>query len=290
MTPKKKNYIVGIGETLWDVFPEGKKLGGAPANFAYHVSQSGLDGIAVSAVGLDSLGTELIDCLKAKGLDFYMEPVDYPTGTVQVTVDKAGVPQYCITEGAAWDNLEFTPELETIARNAQAVCFGSLAQRSEKSRATVRKFVETMDGGYRVFDINLRQHFYEKEVLADSMRLCNILKINDEEIEVVSQLFDLGKGGYESRCRELMARFDIGILILTCGVEGSHIFTEAGGKSFIPTPKVEVVDTVGAGDSFTAAFVSAIIKGKTVEEAHREAVGLSAYVCSCEGAMPCHLK
>ncbi len=289
----KKNYIVGIGETLWDVFPEGKKLGGAPANFAYHVAQLGLNGIAISAIGHDSLGAEIIDSLKSKNLNFCMKPVDYPTGTVQVTLDDKGVPQYCITENVAWDNLELTPDLEELARNACAVCFGSLAQRNEKSRTTIKRFIETMnndEGTFRVFDINLRQKFYTKEIIEESLAMCNIFKINDEELEIISPMFNLGTGDYQSRCSEMIKRYDLRYLILTCGTDGSYIFTQEGETSFIPTPKVDVIDTVGAGDSFTAAFVAGIIKGEPMTQAHKEAVELSAYVCSCEGAMPDHKR
>lgn len=287
----KMNYIVGLGEALWDVLPDGKKIGGAPANFAFHVSQLGLNGIAVSAVGSDSLGYQAIDALKANNLDFYLQPVAYPTSTVQVSLDDKGVPQYEIVENVAWDNMEFNPHMEIIARNAQAVCFGSLAQRSEKSRLTIRRFIEAMPrekGTHRIFDINLRQHFYTKQVIEESLQLCDIFKINDDEIEIISPMFELGDGDYESRCRKLIAVYNLDIVILTCGDKGSYIFTAEGETSFQPTPKVEVVDTVGAGDSFTATFIAGIIKGDSIKIAHKAAVDIAAYVCTCEGAMPVH--
>ena len=175
------NIIVGMGEALWDVLPEGKKIGGAPANFAYHVSQFGFDSRVVSAVGNDELGDEIMSVFKEKKLNTQIERVDYPTGTVQVTLDAEGVPCYEIKEGVAWDNIPFTDELKRLALNTRAVCFGSLAQRNEASRATINRFLDTMpeiDGQLKIFDINLRQDFYTKEVLRDSFQRCNVLKIN----------------------------------------------------------------------------------------------------------------
>lgn len=283
-------YVVGIGEALWDVFPEGKKLGGAPANFAYHVSQFGLKGMAVSAVGHDGLGDEILGALRDKHLNLHIQQIGYPTGTVQVSLNDKGVPQYSITENVAWDNIDFTEDLAAIARDCCAVCFGSLAQRSAISRDTIERFLDMMpsEGTYRIFDINLRQQFYTKEIIEHSLTRCNVFKINDEELEIVSGMFNL-VGDVESRCKELMSRYGVDILILTCGTDGSYIFASAGERSFLPTPKVEVADTVGAGDSFTAAFIAGLLQGKSIADAHRQAVDLSAYVCSCEGAMPSHV-
>ena len=282
------NKIVGIGEALWDMLPEGKKIGGAPANFAYHVSQFGLESCVVSAVGDDTLGDEIIANFDAKRLNRVIERVPYPTGTVQVELDGAGVPQYEIRENAAWDNIPYTEKLEVLAKETRAVCFGSLAQRSEVSRTTINRFLEAMpesDGSLVVFDINLRLNFYNAEILENSMRRCNILKINDEELETISRLFGWHDLGLEDKCRQLSGKFGLKMLILTCGVNGSYVFTP-GGCSFRETPIVEVADTVGAGDSFTAAFISSIIKGKSVPEAHKTAVDVSAFVCTQKGAMP----
>lgn len=282
------NIIVGMGEALWDVLPEGKKIGGAPANFAYHVSQFGLDSCVVSAVGEDKLGKEILDNFDEKQLTYQIEQVPYPTGTVQVELDEAGVPCYDIKEGVAWDNIPFTPELEDLVRRTRAVCFGSLAQRSIVSRETINRFLDTMPEGedqWKIFDINLRQGFYTKEILCVSMRKCNILKINDEELITLSRMFGWPGIDLEDKCWILLAKFNLRMLILTCGVNGSYVFTP-GEISFVETPKVEVADTVGAGDSFTAAFVAAILKGKSVADAHHLAVKVSAYVCTCNGAMP----
>lgn len=280
--------VVGMGEALWDVLPEGKKIGGAPANFAYHVSQFGLDSRVVSAVGDDKLGMEILDNFRAKKLNTMVEIVPYPTGTVQVELDAEGVPCYDIKEGVAWDNIPFTPALEGLARQTRAVCFGSLAQRSVVSRETINRFLDAMpngEGQYKIFDINLRQGFYTKEIICGSMRKCNILKINDEELVTISRMFGYPGIDLQDKCWILLAKYNLRMLILTCGVNGSYVFTP-GEVSFVETPKVEVADTVGAGDSFTAAFVASILRGLPVNEAHRLAVATSAFVCTQNGAMP----
>ena len=273
---------------MWDMLPEGKKIGGAPANFAYHVSQFGLDSRVVSAVGEDELGEEILSNFREKKLNCMIETVPYPTGTVQVELDVNGVPCYDIREGVAWDNIPFTPALEGLARQTRAVCFGSLAQRSVVSRDTIGRFLDAMpdgEGQYKIFDINLRQGFYTKEILCESMRKCNILKINDEELVTVSRMFGYPGIDLQDKCWILLAKYNLKMLILTCGVNGSYVFTP-GEISFVETPKVEVADTVGAGDSFTAAFVASILKGLPIPEAHKLAVETSAFVCTQNGAMP----
>ena len=280
--------VVGMGEALWDVLPEGKKIGGAPANFAYHVSQFGLPSRVVSAVGEDKLGTEILDNFREKKLNCMIERVPYPTGTVQVELDSAGVPCYDIKEGVAWDNIPYTNALEGLARCTRAVCFGSLAQRSIVSRETINRFLDAMpttDETLKIFDVNLRQSFYTKEILCNSFQKCNILKINDEELVTVSRMFGYPGIDLQDKCWILLAKYNLKMLILTCGVNGSYVFTP-GNVSFVETPKVEVADTVGAGDSFTGTFVAALLKGKSVREAHELAVAVSAFVCTQNGAMP----
>lgn len=284
----KEIFVVGIGEALWDILPEGKKIGGAPANFAYHVSQFGLQSQVVSAVGDDKLGNEILENFENKGLNVMIDKVEYPTGTVQVQLDGEGVPCYDIKENVAWDNIPFTARLNLLARRTRAVCFGSLAQRNVVSRETINTFLNTMpvhDGVYKIFDINLRQGFYTKDILCHSMKQCNILKINDEELVTVSRMFGYPGIDLQDKCWILLAKYNLKMLILTCGVNGSYVFTP-GNVSFVQTPKVEVADTVGAGDSFTAGFISAILKGKSIPEAHQLAVNVSAYVCTQNGAMP----
>ena len=292
-----KKYVIGIGEALFDCLPEGRKLGGAPANFAYHVSQFGLNGCAVSAIGDDELGREIIDKFNAVQLKHILPVVEQPTGTVKVTLDNKGVPQYEICLGVAWDNIPLTNEMLEIAHQAQAACFGSLAQRSERSRETIQAFLDAMPAdALRVFDINLRQSWYTAEVIAESLSRANILKINDEELDVVATML-LGEPTLPDKliaedaertrrvCRELIVRYNLDMLILTCGAIGSYVFTESQ-ESYVATPKVQVADTVGAGDSFTATFVAQLLLGKSIREAHQKAVQVSAFVCTQNGAMP----
>lgn len=285
---KNSNVIVGMGEALWDMLPDGKKIGGAPANFAYHVKQFGLPACVVSAVGDDPLGREIAANFADKKLEHHLDIVPYPTGTVQVELDDAGIPQYEIKENVAWDNIPYTPQLKELALNTRAFCFGSLAQRSVVSRDTINRFLGDIvrtDDTMIVFDINLRQGFFTKEILHQSMQQCNVLKINDEELVIISRLFEYPGIDLEAKSRAILEAYGLKMLILTCGVNGSYVFTPEA-TSFLPTPKVKVVDTVGAGDSFTAAFVACILHGCTVPQAHRRAVEVSAYVCTCAGAMP----
>ena len=280
--------VVGMGEALWDMLPEGRKLGGAPANFAYHVSQFGLDTRVVSAVGDDELGNEILANFAEKQLECQIEKVTYPTGTVQVTLDEKGIPCYEIKEGVAWDNIPYTPALENLAKQTHAVCFGSLAQRNAVSRETINRFIDQMpedENVLKIFDINLRQHFYSKELIEASLKKSNVLKINDEELVVVGEMFGFADIDFQDKCWILLAKYNLKMLILTCGTEGSYVFTP-GEVSFLETPQVQVADTVGAGDSFTGAFVAAILSGKTVKDAHRLAVDVSAFVCTQNGAMP----
>jgi fructokinase len=280
-----KQLMVGIGEILWDMLPSGKALGGAPANFAYHAKRLGMEGLAVSAIGRDALGEEIVDTLEAHFLPYHLDRVEYPTGTVQVTLDAKGVPQYEIKKGVAWDNIPYSKELAAIASECRAVCFGSLAQRSPVSRKTIGWFLDAVpEDCLKVFDINLRQDYYGKEVLKESLHRCDILKINDEEIRIVARLFGL-EGDDEAACRALIKQYALKLVILTRGAEGSEVIT-AGETLPQAAGKADVVDTVGAGDAFTAAFVVAYLRGDSLAEAQRLASDTAAYVCSCKGAMP----
>ena len=279
-----KKVIVGIGEILWDMLPSGKALGGAPANFAYHAARLGEEGWAVSAVGDDALGREILDIVADKRLNNIIATSDKATGTVEVELDDKGVPSYNIMEDVAWDNIPFTAEMEALAKRADAVCFGSLVQRMN-SRQTVLRFLRAMrPDALKVFDINLRQHYYNAEVIEESLRLSDILKINDDEIGIVSKMFSLGEDPTLA-CRELIARYGLDLVILTKGPDGSEVIT---ANQVIPqgTDDVEIVDTVGAGDSFTAAFVVSYLRGDTLTQAQRLASETASYVCSRKGAMP----
>ena len=279
-----KRVIVGIGEILWDMLPSGKALGGAPANFAYHAMRLGEEGWAVSAIGDDDLGREIMDIVGSKGLKNIISVTDKPTGTVEVELDGRGVPTYNIMEDVAWDNIPFTPEMEVLASRADAVCFGSLVQRMN-SRRSVLGFVRAMrPDALKVFDINLRQHYYSREVIEESLKLSDILKINDEEIRTVADMFGLGDDDVAA-CRSLIASYGLRLVILTKGADGSEVIT---ADEVIPQSvgHVDVVDTVGAGDAFTAAFVVAYLRGETLAQAQRLATETASYVCSCKGAMP----
>lgn len=277
--------VVGIGEILWDMLPQGKQLGGAPANFAYHVCRLGGNGWAVSAISDDPLGDEINEILSTKNLHTALAEVSAPTGTVQVTLDAAGVPSYDITENVAWDMIPFTPALEEMAKETEAVCFGTLAQRSEISRNTIMKFISCMPAdSLKVYDINLRQNYYSEEIISRSLEVSDILKINDEELETVSALFGL-EGTQTERCRALIERFSLKLVILTKGEKGSDVVTALAEHSVVPG-KIEVADTVGAGDAFTAAFVVSYLRGESLADAHKKAGEVSSYVCTKSGAMP----
>ncbi|EFZ37791.1 kinase, PfkB family [Hoylesella oralis ATCC 33269] len=281
-----EQLIIGLGEALWDCLPEGKKLGGAPANFAYHVGQFGLPSLAISAVGNDELGNETLKAFDRKRLKYIMPRVDFPTGTVQVVLDVEGVPTYDIKEGVAWDNIPFTGDIKEAAEHCRAVCWGSLAQRNEVSQNTINKFLKsTPKGCLKIFDINLRQNFYTKEIIQSSLRLCNVLKINDEELVTIGRMFGYPGLDIENKCWLILGKYNLDMLVLTCGVNGSYVFAP-GSMSFRETPKIEVADTVGAGDSFTGSFTAAILAGLPIAEAHRLAVDVSAFVCTQNGAMP----
>ena len=280
-----KQLIVGLGEILWDCLPEGKKLGGAPANFAFHARLFGADSVAISAIGNDELGDEILRELNQEGLMYLLPRVEQETGTVQVTLDSEGIPTYEIKTGVAWDNIPFTAEIKQLAEKCDCVCYGSLAQRSDVSRNTIKEFLKhTPENCLKIFDINLRQQFYSKELIHDNLLACNVLKINDEELEIVAEMFGLLGHSIEEKCQSLLEQYHLDMVILTCGVNGSYVFAP-NKKSFLETPKVEVADTVGAGDSFTGAFAASLLAGKSIEEAHQLAVKVSAFICTQKGAM-----
>lgn len=283
---KSKPVVVGIGELLWDVFPTGKKAGGAPINFVYHATQLGAEGYAVSAVGNDVFGMEILQELDKNGISYCIGKVEYPTGSVMVELNK-GIPTYTIIEGVAWDHIPLTQEAIDLMKRTDAVCFGTLAQRAPESRATVKALLSYAPAeSLRFFDINIRQHYYSKELITEMLEVGNVFKINDEELELVRDMFSL-PADEDAACRELVTRFNLRYLILTAGSRYSSIYT-ADEKSFIKTPKVEVVDTVGAGDSFSGAFVYSILTGKSLSEAHQIAVDTAAFVCTQAGAWPAY--
>jgi fructokinase len=280
---KRQPVVIGIGELLWDMLPTGKKVGGAPVNFAYHASRMGAAGYAISAVGFDQLGDELLREIDKAGINTIIERVDYPTGTVQVELND-GMPDYTINEGVAWDHIPLTWAMEQLVAKADAVCFGTLAQRSEISRKTIMRLLSSAPAdAYRILDINIRRDYYSKELVTDSLRSCNVLKINDEELMLLKRLYGKEQDTDEALSRWLLDQYKLIFLILTAGADYSTIYTPRD-ISCIKTPEVDVVDTVGAGDSFTGAFISALLQGKPLPVAHQVAVERAAYVCTQSGA------
>jgi fructokinase len=282
--PIKKYTIIGMGEVLWDLLPDGKILGGAPVNFAYHAMQLGAVGVAVSSVGDDELGREIMESVNSKGVENCIAVNNYPTGTVGVTL-KDGKPDYTIYENVAWDFIELTPEAIKIIQQADAICFGTLAQRSVDSHNAIRKALKLVpENCLKVYDINLRQNYFTKELIHESLSVANVFKINDDEIEIFKQLFGL-EGSETEVCQKIKETHSLEYLALTKGENGSYLFHE-NEVSFVPTPKVVVQDTIGAGDSFTSAMVMGILNKKPLNEIHAKAVEISAFVCTQKGATP----
>ena len=289
---EKDGVVIGIGEILFDLLPEGRQLGGAPANFAYHATRLGCNGVAVSAVGCDSLGDEIVELLATNGVNHQIARVDAPTGTVRVSLDERGVPCYEICEGVAWDRLQLNDEVLALANRCDAICFGTLAQRSEMSRKAIYDLIDAIPAERNalvIYDINLRQHYYSKELIEASLNRCNVLKINDEEFRTIAPMLGFVADNFELGARALIERYGLKMVIVTCGEKGSLIVTQ-NELSQLETPKVEVVDTVGAGDSFTAALCAGLLQGKDIREVHRKAVEVAAFVCSNAGAMPSYEK
>lgn len=280
----KRPIVIGIGELLWDMLPAGKRAGGAPINVVYHASKQCADGYAVSAVGKDALGDEIIGELEKNHIKYILDRNDYPTSVVEVHL-KDGIPSYEIIEDVAWDHIRLLPEAVALVKKADAVCFGTLALRHAEARKTVISLIKSAPAhAIKFLDINLRQHYYSKELLQELLGLATILKINDEEIVAVRKLLDLS-GTDEEVCRHLMKTYNLQYLAFTAGENYSIIYSETE-KSYLPTPRVVVEDTVGAGDAFSGTFICAILHGKDMFRAHREAVDTAAFVCTKSGAWP----
>lgn len=285
--PNEQPTIIGLGEVLWDLLPEGKQFGGAPANFAYHAKAMGADAHVVSAVGDDELGREILGRLDGLGVHRRLVAVDaeHPTGTVSVELDAHGKPDFTIHTGVAWDFIPDMPGLEELAARADAVCFGSLAQRSEVSRATIRRFLDaTGNGCLRVFDINLRQHYFNAEVVAESLGHADVLKLNDDELPVVAELLSLpsDEGPFLDA---VLPQHGFRLVALTKGAAGS-VLRSRDGTFTVPGTRVKVADTVGAGDAFTAAVVMGLLAGRDLDAVNRHANDVAAYVCTQSGATP----
>jgi fructokinase len=280
--------VVGLGEILWDLLPSGRQLGGAPANFAYCSHLLGERAIVASRVGEDPLGRDIREDLAKAGISdqFVQTDSSHPTGTVQVELDSAGQPKFEITHGVAWDFLEWTAEWEQLAKDAAAVCFGSLAQRAPESRNTILNFLRATPGDtFRVFDVNLRQTFYSAAIISESLKLANIVKLNHEEVPRVQELLGMSDDTDALFCRNLIQRHNLRLVCVTRGGQGSLLCDRSGVHEHSGF-RVKVKDTIGAGDAFTAALVRGLLQGRSLAEINDSANRLGAWVSSHSGAMP----
>ncbi len=279
--------VTGLGELLWDLLPNGPRLGGAPANFAYHVHQLGAATTLVSCVGKDKLGEELLSQLESIGLDIrhIITCSKYPTGTVSVLLNSQGKPTYQIHENVAWDNISWKNAMKSVAIKTDAVCFGTLAQRSALSRKTIQRFLtSTRKECLRVYDINLRQTYYTREIIETSLRLANILKLNDEELSIICELLSIN-GKENERLSILLKKYELQYIALTKGARGSVLMTPERIYVHKGVRLKKIVDTVGAGDSFTAALVMGILRHNSLEDISEAANALASSVCRHSGAM-----
>jgi fructokinase len=287
MTPSKKYEIVGLGEILWDLLPSGKQLGGAPANFTCHAWALGAEARLVSRVGEDALGREIIERWAARGLPTDTIEVDRerPTGTVSVELDDAGQPKYTIHERVAWDRIDADgAALEAVGR-ADAVCFGTLAQRTKSTRAAVEVLLTaTRPDALRIFDVNLRPPFVTRDVIVESMKPANVLKLNEHELPVLADIFSLS-GSPAEQIAALASRFDLRLVALTRGGEGSLLFAD-GVCSEHPGLQATVLDTVGAGDAFAAVLTLGLLQRWDLDRINQHANAVAAFVCSQPGATP----
>jgi len=288
MTENERKFtVVGLGEILWDVLPDGKQLGGAPANFAYHAQALGGRGIVVSCIGNDELGKEIMKRLEKLGLDSSYVAVDenHPTGTVTVELDEDGKPNYTIHENVAWDYIASDSSLLELAARADAVCYGSLCQRSQISRKTVRDFLQATNSDcLGVFDINIRQSYFNKEIIHTMLGLSNVLKLNDEELPVVADLLGL-TGSETDILSQLTDIYELRMIALTRGAKGSRLYAQGENSDHGGFP-AEVADTVGAGDSFTAAMTLGLLYDKPLGWINEYSNRVASFVCSRAGATP----
>lgn len=279
--------VLTFGEVLWDLLPSGKQMGGAPANFAYYAKELGADSNIISAVGKDELGKEIKSKLNSIGLDTScIVENEYPTSTVDVVLSSNGIPSYLINDNVAWDMIPFAEKFKSKISEAKAFCWGSLAQRSIKTRNTLYEILINLPSNCkRVFDINLRQNFYTYEIISKSMYYADFLKLNEDELPVLMEMENLGGMSEKDAIKYLISRYDLNLVIYTKGADSSLVICSYGNISELKTPKIQVVDTVGAGDSFTAAFVTSYLNGSDITSSHKRAVEIASYVCGNHGAI-----
>lgn len=283
--------IIGLGEILWDVFPDGPHFGGAPANFACSVaelSNGSADALMIGSVGNDPLGQKAIAMLQRHRVDTHgVSIATQPTGKVLVALDAAGCPSYEIATDTAWDNIAWSVDLAQLAAAANAVCFGTLAQRSAVSRRTIQEFVKgTREDCLRIVDINLRAPFWTEPVLRESLTLANVLKLNDAELLVLAEIFGWNRLSERDVLGKLLDTFSLNVIALTRGAAGATLFNAAGERSDLPSVHVNVTDTVGAGDAFTAALAIGLLGKLPLEAINSWAIRVAGFVCSRPGGTP----
>ncbi len=282
-------HIAGIGEVLWDIFETSRRFGGAVANVAFHSSQLGAHGYIIGAVGDDEMGREGIAYLKEHGLD--IEGLDvvagYPTGTVNVKLDEHKVPTYEIVKGVAWENMPWKDGLSAIASKLDAVCFGSLAQRGELTRSTIQKFIDSLRPDcLKICDVNLRINGYTPEVIRQSLEMADVLKLSDEEVEIVAGIVGIDGGlSTGAMIQELISKYEFKAVLFTLGKDGARLYVDGREYSYKPEP-IKPVSTVGAGDSFTARAIFGLLNNEDPDKIIAAACKVAAYVCMQEGAMP----
>jgi len=288
MARHSKKIMIGLGEILWDLLPDGKVLGGAPANFAYHAAALGNLGIPVSRVGQDDLGLEILQALQARAIPSEFIQIDprLPTSTVEVKLADDGQPAFIIKENVAWDQVQFREDLLPLTQTAAAICFGTLAQRSPVSRKSIMQLLAAAPADtVKIFDINIRQHYYSAEVIRDSLRCSTILKLNESELPLLVDGLKLSHAEEIEQCRELLQKYDLRLVCLTKGRAGS-ILVSAEECAVHPGCAVETIDAVGAGDAFTAAIAHHVLKGSSLARMSDAANQLGAFVASRAGATP----
>jgi fructokinase len=284
----KRALMIGLGEVLWDILPSGKVLGGAPSNFAYMTHLLGNEAIVASRVGNDQLGREACTLIQKLGLStaYVQHDHQHETGTATVSIDAEGQPSFTIKESAAWDFLEWTAEWEELSSRADAVCFGSLAQRSSRSAETIETFLRNAQTrALMICDVNLRQSFYSKDGLSRSFQHAHLVKLNEQELVLVSSLLELGVGTQEKLARQLLNEFALRLVVVTRGSRGSLLVSESetvehGGF------QVKVVDAIGAGDAFTACLAHYYLGGYSLQDMGEFANRFASWVATQRGATP----
>ncbi|WP_427876460.1 carbohydrate kinase family protein [Gardnerella sp. 2492-Sm] len=281
-----KPIVLSLGELLWDLLPQGKRVGGAPANFAYHAQCNGAESYVVSAVGQDELGDELVEEVSKAGIHAILQRNAWPTSTVDVAL-RNGIPEYTIVRNIAWDHIIYTRELIDLVERADAVCFGTLSLRSQETHDTILELLKhTKQGCMKFFDINIRSDHYSKDLIDALLKEATVFKLNDSELLLLRDMYNIRDTSDEEACRWFQTHYGLDYVILTGGSTFSTIITKTEDSSTFPTPHVEVNDTVGAGDSFSGTFAAQILSGESLKNAHRAAINTAAYVCTQAGAWP----